>query len=406
MSEAAEKRTTKTGPQYCCVVGCHNNSRDTQGKEPPVKFYRFPREWYHEERRRAWITAVRRVNPDGTPWEPKEWTRICSHHFVDNCKNDKADHPAYIPTVFPPEYTGAAPDPGAAKKAPGPKIRPQYCCVVGCHNHSKNTQEPPVKFYRFPSKVFDEERRRAWIRAVRRVNPDGTPWEPKKWTTICSHHFVDNCKNDSAEHPSYIPTVFPPEYTKAAPDPGAAKKSPDPIGKAERCRKRSKEATPPKGLKGAETNLPQCSSGAAAVPTPKTPNDVQLQEQHNAGANDTFPELDASQPARSGDSSPTSASASGKILESTDAACQTEEYCIHGTLTFFLSAITGVDASTQVAHMEQSDKATTTDRNWKRKCGLSGFDSQKENEEATQHINGPKKRCRTVSAGSRESARE
>ncbi|KAH9379713.1 hypothetical protein HPB48_009120 [Haemaphysalis longicornis] len=52
------------------------------------------------------------------------------------------------------------------RKRPGSK----YCCVVGCHNSVANTKgkEPIVKFYSFPGKWYETDRREAWIRAVRR----------------------------------------------------------------------------------------------------------------------------------------------------------------------------------------------------------------------------------------------
>ncbi|CAN7975172.1 unnamed protein product [Ixodes persulcatus] len=35
---------------------------------------------------------------------PSASTRICSAHFVGNCRNDAEAHPSYIPTIFPPVY--------------------------------------------------------------------------------------------------------------------------------------------------------------------------------------------------------------------------------------------------------------------------------------------------------------
>lgn len=103
-------RRSKSGELYCAVVGCHNSTLNTKGREPPVKFYRFPGRWYEKERRQAWIKAVRRVNPDGSPWTPSDGARVCSTHFVDNRKVDMSEHPAYIPTIFPPIYKTKASD--------------------------------------------------------------------------------------------------------------------------------------------------------------------------------------------------------------------------------------------------------------------------------------------------------
>lgn len=164
-------------------------------------------------------------------------------------------------------------------------------------------------------------------------SPDGTSWQPSEWTRICSYHFVGNCKSDLSRHPSYIPTVFPPEYGRTAPD----------EGRAQRWWKHLDQVTPSKDHTG------------AAVQVPETPNDIQLQEQDKVDVCDTFPELARSQRAECHDSSHTAASVIGKTSEGTDVACQTEN-STSGKLTFFLSATNGIEASNQVTHAEQSDK--------------------------------------------------
>ncbi|XP_037526218.1 uncharacterized protein LOC119403348 [Rhipicephalus sanguineus] len=95
-----------------------------------------------------------------------------------------------------------------------------YCCVVDCHNSTVNTKGliPTVKFYRFPKRWHERDRRQAWITAVRRRNADGSAWYPADSALICSRHFVGNCKNDSSKHPSYLPTIFPAVYNKRPPD--------------------------------------------------------------------------------------------------------------------------------------------------------------------------------------------
>ncbi|XP_064470073.1 uncharacterized protein LOC135384818 [Ornithodoros turicata] len=99
-----DPRSKRKKGSYCCVVGCHNNRADARGKQPAIKFYSFPNKWYEQERRRRWITAVRRVNEDGTDWEPSPTSVICSSHFVGNEKAVDEAHPAYVPTVFPEVY--------------------------------------------------------------------------------------------------------------------------------------------------------------------------------------------------------------------------------------------------------------------------------------------------------------
>lgn len=86
--------------RYCCIFECHQR----EGADENVKFYRFPSKPYERDRRRRWIHAVRRVNPDEEAWKPMQNTRICSLHFVGNQKSNIEKHPAYTPTLFPKEY--------------------------------------------------------------------------------------------------------------------------------------------------------------------------------------------------------------------------------------------------------------------------------------------------------------
>ncbi|KAG0419493.1 hypothetical protein HPB47_004072 [Ixodes persulcatus] len=109
-----EKKKRKPGTRYCCVVGCSNNLRERTSKS--LHFYRFPGKAYETQRRQAWITAVRRQNEDGSKWLPSLATRICSAHFVGNCKNDAEAHPSHIPTIFPPVYKKKAPNVERAKR--------------------------------------------------------------------------------------------------------------------------------------------------------------------------------------------------------------------------------------------------------------------------------------------------
>ncbi|KAG0426081.1 hypothetical protein HPB47_026791 [Ixodes persulcatus] len=108
------KKRRKPGTQYCCVVGCNNNLRNSSQS---LKFYRFPGKPYEALRRQAWITAVRRQKEDGSDWVPSQSARICSAHFVGNCRKESEAHPSYVPTIFPAVYgRKKAPNTGKAQK--------------------------------------------------------------------------------------------------------------------------------------------------------------------------------------------------------------------------------------------------------------------------------------------------
>ncbi|XP_057331552.1 uncharacterized protein LOC130671590 [Microplitis mediator] len=83
------------------------------------------------------------------------------------------------------------------------------CCVKNCDNTARNSK---YGFYYFPSanpnyphKVLKRE---LWLKALAKLEPDGSVWIPKKRSRICSFHFVGNKKSEHPESPSYIPTIF------------------------------------------------------------------------------------------------------------------------------------------------------------------------------------------------------
>ncbi|XP_077533838.1 uncharacterized protein LOC144145879 isoform X2 [Haemaphysalis longicornis] len=84
------------------------------------------------------------------------------------------------------------------------------CCVVGCSNTYKNS--PGTRFYPFPGRPYEYERRERWIAAVRRKREDGSPWVPTKNSRICSKHFAGGVKSNDPRNPAYIPTIFPAAY--------------------------------------------------------------------------------------------------------------------------------------------------------------------------------------------------
>ena len=62
-----------------------------------------------------------------------------------------------------------------------------YCCVVGCSNNSRRDTHR-VKLFNIPSRNL--EQRKLWLEAINRQDEDGNAWMPRKWSKICSSHFV------------------------------------------------------------------------------------------------------------------------------------------------------------------------------------------------------------------------
>ncbi|XP_037650709.1 uncharacterized protein LOC119503167 [Sebastes umbrosus] len=85
-------------PDSCCAVGCTNR----RGNKPGLCFYRIPSERDNLERRRWWISAIRRdsVPGESKQWQPSKYTRICNEHFINGAKSDDPLSPDWVPSVF------------------------------------------------------------------------------------------------------------------------------------------------------------------------------------------------------------------------------------------------------------------------------------------------------------------
>jgi hypothetical protein len=92
-----QKTRIKNNRRICCVVGCNNR----EGTDS-LTFYRFPER--NQDQKKKWITAVKRINPDGSPWFPNKSSRICSDHFLGGKKSFAQNDPSYVPTIFPTNH--------------------------------------------------------------------------------------------------------------------------------------------------------------------------------------------------------------------------------------------------------------------------------------------------------------
>ncbi|XP_065300684.2 uncharacterized protein [Dermacentor albipictus] len=83
---------------------------------------------------------------------------------------------------------------------------PMSCVAYGCS--SRDSPSRTVRFFRFPSVKRDRQRREAWIRAVKRQDAQGRPWQPSAASRLCGKHFVTGAPSPSPRHPDFIPTLF------------------------------------------------------------------------------------------------------------------------------------------------------------------------------------------------------
>ena len=68
---------------------------------------------------------------------------------------------------------------------------PKHCVAVGCTNHNF-MHEKKLSFFRFPNKLKQSQRWEKWVQAVKRVNSDGSKWEPHgNYVYLCSDHFTE-----------------------------------------------------------------------------------------------------------------------------------------------------------------------------------------------------------------------
>ena len=88
-----------------------------------------------------------------------------------------------------------------------------YCCVVGCHNRKGKDL---VHFFSFPAPSRNLEQRELWIKAVKRIEPDGSQWIPSKRSIVCADHFVKKKPSPTRTDPDYAPSIFPTKHGKAA----------------------------------------------------------------------------------------------------------------------------------------------------------------------------------------------
>ena len=78
------------------------------------------------------------------------------------------------------------------------------CAVVGCARHHVKGMKIGFYFYHFPQ---DGEKRRVWIAALQRKNPDGSDWIPGEGDRVCGDHFTTGDPHKDPSHLDYVSSV-------------------------------------------------------------------------------------------------------------------------------------------------------------------------------------------------------
>ena len=88
-----------------------------------------------------------------------------------------------------------------------------HCCAVNCH--SRKGRET-CGFFRVIRKR-NQTQTDAWIRAIKRANPDGSLWKPTEHSRLCGLHFISSpgsppgsggVPSNKEGDPNYIPSKF------------------------------------------------------------------------------------------------------------------------------------------------------------------------------------------------------
>ncbi|KAL4233736.1 hypothetical protein ACF0H5_008416 [Mactra antiquata] len=92
-----------------------------------------------------------------------------------------------------------------------------YCCVPGCTNSQGYCKRigTPLSFYSFPK---EEKLQKIWLERIRRdeVDENGKirPFQPKKYSRVCSVHFIGGSRSRNPQSAAYYPSIFPRNSTQ------------------------------------------------------------------------------------------------------------------------------------------------------------------------------------------------
>ena len=75
-----------------------------------------------------------------------------------------------------------------------------YCVVESCGATSGTLEYSDVSFHRFPKSDIV---RKMWLDNLQKKNLDGSPWQPRQASVMCSQHFVEACFRRKTKKSNY-----------------------------------------------------------------------------------------------------------------------------------------------------------------------------------------------------------
>lgn len=102
------------GPANCALIGCKNSTYKLKkwqsslcqekgheeclkkecGCKEPFKLYMFPSELRNGDKRKHWVSVMKRETTKKAAWTPRPSDRVCSDHFVDGIPTPENPFPS------------------------------------------------------------------------------------------------------------------------------------------------------------------------------------------------------------------------------------------------------------------------------------------------------------------------
>ncbi|CAC5401349.1 unnamed protein product [Mytilus coruscus] len=197
--DAVQVKHKSEGVKHCCYGTCNSDTRYRHRDDmKDVFFIPFPKPITQREKCERWIKACGRLKEDFNVDKIKRYTYMCSKHFVGG-KGPTDIHPDPMPALLHN-------DEQVKHKSEGVK----HCCYGTCNSDTRYRHRGDMKdvfFIPFPKPITQREKCERWIKACGRLQEDFNVDKIKRYTYMCSKHFVGG-KGPTDIHPDPMPALL------------------------------------------------------------------------------------------------------------------------------------------------------------------------------------------------------